>query len=105
MGSFYHNVYFWLQNPENEEDRIFFEASLRKMLSSSKFVVEYHIGVPAATDRPVIDRSYTFAAVMSFKNATDQDAYQEEQVHKNFLQECRPFWTKVIIYDSIEVHP
>ena len=100
MKNFYHNVYFWLQNPDNEEDRKFFETSLRTMLSTSQYVEEYHIGIPAATDRPVIDRSYTFAAVMSFRNAADQDAYQEEDVHKNFLQECRPYWTKVIIYDS-----
>lgn len=103
MGSFYHNVYFWLHNPESIEDRNFFEASLKKLLSNSLYVKSYHIGVPAATDRPVIDRSYTYAAVMSFANAADQDAYQIEDVHLTFISESKHLWTKVVIYDSVEV--
>ncbi len=103
MGSFYHNVYFWLQNPENPSDRNFFEASLKKLLANSTYVKSFHIGVPADTDRPVIDRSYTYAAVMSFANAADQDAYQVEDVHLTFLSESKHLWTKVIIYDSEEI--
>ncbi|MDQ3017192.1 MAG: Dabb family protein [Bacteroidota bacterium] len=103
MGTIFHNVYFWLQNPESASDRGFFEASLKKLMTNSKYVETYHIGVPAATDRPVIDRSYTYVAVMSFANAADQDAYQVEEAHLTFLQESKHLWTKVVIYDSEEI--
>ncbi len=100
VGDFYHVVYFWLKNPLSTEDRGKFEASLVRFLNASKYITTKHVGTPAATDRPVIDRSYTYSLIVSFKDKAAQDAYQNQDVHKAFLKECEPLWEKVVIYDS-----
>ena len=58
------------------------------------------IGVPAATSRPVIDRSYTFALVVMFDDLVGHDAYQEHPIHKAFVENFSGHWTKVQIFDS-----
>lgn len=100
MGDFYHVVYFWLKNPSSPEDRHTFETSLIRFLNASEHISTKHVGVPAATDRPVIDHSYTYSLIVTFKDKAAQDAYQIEDVHKAFIKECEPLWQKVIVYDS-----
>ena len=58
------------------------------------------IGVPAATDRPVIDRSYTFALIVIFDDLAGHDAYQVHPIHGAFVDTFNTYWTKVQIYDS-----
>jgi len=99
-GDFYHVVYFWLKNPDSAEDRRTFESSLSRFLNASEFISTKHIGVPAETTRPVIDRSYTYSLIVSFVDKAAQDAYQNEDVHKAFIKECEPLWQKVVVYDS-----
>ena len=100
-GNFSHTVYFVLANPDSDEDRKAFEASLTKFLDASEFIVTKHIGTPAATaHREVVDGSYTYSLLLTFKNKADQDAYQEEAVHKTFIEESAHLWTKVLVYDS-----
>ncbi|MEP6793103.1 MAG: Dabb family protein [Saprospiraceae bacterium] len=100
VGNFYHVVYFWLKNPSSAEDRSKFESSLIRFLNASEYITTQHVGTPAATDRAVIDRSYTYSLIVSFKDKAAQDAYQNEDVHKAFIKECEPLWEKVLIYDS-----
>ncbi len=59
------------------------------------------VGVPADTDRPIIDRSYSYALVVMFRDAAGHDAYQVHPVHDRFREECAGFWRKVQIYDSV----
>ncbi|HZV69722.1 MAG TPA: Dabb family protein [Saprospiraceae bacterium] len=99
-GDFYHVVYFWLKNPASAEDRRTFESSLSRFLNASEFISTKHVGVPAETVRPVIDRSYTYSLIVSFVDKAAQDAYQNEDVHKAFIKECEPLWQKVVVYDS-----
>lgn len=100
VGDFYHVVYFWLKKPSSMSDRSKFEASLICFLNASEYISTKHVGTPADTDRPVIDRSYTYSLIVSFKDKAAQDAYQNEVVHKDFIKECEPLWEKVVIYDS-----
>lgn len=99
-GNFYHTVFFWLKNPDNEEENLFFKTSLKKFIQHSKYIQTKHIGTPASTNRTVIDCSYTYNLVLSFRNKEDQDKYQVEEVHKQFIEECKDLWEKVVVYDS-----
>jgi len=50
-SNFAHTVYFWLKNPESQEDRMAFEASLRKFLDTSAYAKTKFIGTPPRASR------------------------------------------------------
>ena len=99
---FVHHVYFWLKNPESKEDRAKLIDGLQK-LSVQKDIKMYHIGQPADTDRGVIDRSYAISWLNIFETKEAQDAYQVDPLHLRFVEECSSVWSKVIVYDSVDV--
>ena len=100
-GNFIHSVYFWLKNPDSEADRTAFETSLKKFINNSEFITSKHIGAPAATNRGVIDNTYTYSLILTFKDKATQDKYQEEELHKTFIAESENLWKKVLVYDSV----
>jgi len=101
QGNFAHTVYFWLNNPDNMVERDAFEESLRNFIFSSLYIDSRHIGVPAATgQREVVDDSYTYSLLLTFKDKAAQDKYQDEDVHKQFIEESSHLWSKVVVYDS-----
>ena len=99
-GNFVHSVYFWLHNPDNNEDRQDFEKSLTNFINNSKFIQTKHLGTPADTDRGVIDTSYTYCLIVTFENKAMHDKYQVEAGHLQFIEESSKLWDKVLIYDS-----
>lgn len=99
---FLHHVYFWLKNPESAQDKAALIKGLKK-LSAVKTIKEYHIGVPADTNREVIDSSYAVSWLLVFKNKADQDSYQTDPIHLKFIEENSTLWDKVIVYDSESV--
>lgn len=98
---FVHQVYFWLKNPGNKEDLQKLIEGLEK-LSKVKTIRSFHIGKPAGTSRDVVDASYAISWLTIFKNAADQDSYQVDPIHLNFISECSHVWNKVVVYDSID---
>ena len=96
---FVHSVYFWLKDDLSDADRAAFVAGLESLatIDSVRFV---HIGMPAGTDRPIIERSYTYAIVLGFDDEAGHDLYQEHDIHERFRQACSPFWSRVLIFDS-----
>lgn len=102
-GMFIHHVYFWLKNSGNKEDKAKLIEGLKK-LSKVKTIKDFYIGQPAATRREVIDSSYDVSWLLFFENAADQDNYQTDPVHLKFVEECSSLWTKVTVYDSIDVN-
>lgn len=99
---FVHHVYFWLKSPGNAGDTAKLIEGLRK-LSKVATIKMFHIGTPAATNRDVIDRSYAASWLAVFDNAADQESYQSDPIHLKFVEECSALWTKVIVYDSVDV--
>jgi len=99
---FVHHVYFWLKNAGSEDDLDKLVAGLKK-LSAIKKIRQFHIGRPADTTRDVIDRSYAISWLVLFDNKTDQDNYQSDPIHLDFVQECSSLWQKVTVYDSVNV--
>lgn len=96
---FAHTVLFWLKDPENPEVRKKFEAEAKQLIATSKYAHFGHFGKPADTDRPVVDNSYTYSMIVTYESQEDHDAYQVEDAHKHFLEQCKPLWEKVLIYD------
>jgi hypothetical protein len=99
---FIHHVYFWLKNEGNEEDKKKLVEGLRT-LTKVKNIQMYQIGQPADTNREVIDRSYAISWMLVFKNKADQDSYQTDPIHLDFVKNYSHLWSKVIVYDSVNV--
>ena len=99
---FIHHVYFWLKNGDSESDKTKLIEGLRK-LSNVTTIKKFYIGVPAATNREVIERSYSVSWLLFFDNPADQDSYQGDPIHLNFVAECSMLWKKVVVYDSVDV--
>ncbi|HYF30842.1 MAG TPA: Dabb family protein [Chitinophagaceae bacterium] len=99
---FVHHVYFWLKNPDSKTDKDKLVQGLQR-LSKVKTIKTFHIGQPAATDREVIDRSYSISWLVIFNNKADQDSYQTDPIHLKFVEECANLWNKVVVYDSEDV--
>ena len=97
---FKHTVFFWLKNPEKKADREAFEKSLKKFIDNSEFVQSKHLGIPAKTNREVVDNTYTYCLQVTFKSKKEHDKYQAEKAHKTFIEESMALWEKVIVYDS-----
>jgi hypothetical protein len=99
---FIHHVYFWLKNPESTDDRSQLIEGLNK-LSAAAIIRDFHIGKPAATNREVIDSSYAVSWLLLFKNKEDQDSYQTDPMHLKFVDECSHLWSRVVVYDTVDI--
>lgn len=97
---FVHQVYFWLKNPENAEER----SQLLEGIHGLAYIEPktlFHVGVPASTNRSVIDTSYSFSLLITFNDIEEHDAYQQHPIHLKFVEECSSLWSKVVIYDAV----
>ena len=94
-----HAVYFWLKPDLAPEDVRRFEEKANALLTVPS-VAHGWLGKPATTDRPVIDRSYSYALVLVFPDMAAHDVYQDHPVHTDF-RTCSALWNTVKIYDSI----
>jgi hypothetical protein len=96
---FVHHVFFWMKEDLTEVEAQLFEKTVATLLTI-EHVKLGDVGKPAATDRPVIDRSYSYSLLLVFSDQAAHDAYQPHPVHKAFIETCSHLWTKVLIYDS-----
>ncbi len=94
-----HHVLFWLKADTTEEQKAAFRKGLES-LENIEVVKNFHVGVPAPIERAVVDTTYTFSLILFFEDLAAHDVYQVHAVHKAFLEEFRPFFEKVIIYDA-----
>jgi hypothetical protein len=93
-----HVVLFWLKPDLTTAQRQEFETRLRA-LGTIPGIAKFHVGTPAVNDRPVIDRTYSFGLNLIFPDMAAHDAYQIHPTHLAFVDNCKTFWTKVVIYD------
>ena len=99
-NGFIHHVFFWLKNTGNQQDLSQLIEGLKK-LSKVPEIQYFNIGIPASTNREVIDSSYSVSWLLLFKNAEDQEVYQTHPIHLKFIEECSDLWRKVIVYDAV----
>lgn len=93
-----HVVLFWLKPDLTPAQRDAFMAKVRT-LATIPGVTQCHIGTPASTDRPVIDRTYSVGLNLIFPDMAAHDAYQVHPTHLAFVEACKASWSKVLIYD------
>lgn len=98
---FVHSVYFWLRDDLTAEQRETFLQGARS-LTTIRSARYGWLGAPADTDRPIIERSYSYALTMVFDDEAAHEEYQVDEVHDRFREQCGSFWTRVLIYDSID---
>lgn len=99
--SFVHIVLFWLNQPDNEEDRAAFEVAIKKLLNDSEHIQSSHLGTPAGTPRSVVDNSWTYEIALYFDSPEQQDLYQKEAAHLQFIEEAEHLWERVQVFDAL----
>lgn len=97
---FIHSVYFSLRDDLTSPELAHFSRSL-DALCGIDGVQHAWTGVPADTDRPVIERGYSWALILVFADEAAHDAYQVDPVHDRFRAECGGYWHAVRIYDAV----
>ena len=98
---FTHHVFFWLKNKISDADREDLLKGLQTLAAIEPKTL-IHIGVKASTNRPVIDTSYDFSLLLIFNNLQEQESYQVDTIHQEFVKNCQHLWEKVLIYDSVD---
>lgn len=96
-----HNVYFWLKPDLTAEQRATFESELA-LLPNISYLASGFVGKPASTEkRSVTDHSFSYSLSLRFKNMKDHEFYQKDCLeHKRFVESCKTFWDRVVVYDS-----
>ena len=72
---FVHHVFFWLRTDLNTAEIQQFEKGVKSLLTIEG-VKFGDVGKPAATHRPVIERTYSYSLLTAFENKEGHDAYQ-----------------------------
>jgi hypothetical protein len=94
-----HHVFFWLKNSSSVDDRQKLIEGL-ETLEQITSVRKLYIGLPAATeDRSVVDSSYSVSELMHFSDLEGQKLYQDDPIHKKFIENCSHLWERVLVYD------
>jgi hypothetical protein len=102
-GALIHHVFFWLKEPKNEAHKNQLVNALNDLLKVETIRMS-HIGFPAGTEsRDVVDHSYSVSYMVLFDNQAGQDAYQVHPLHLKFVEENSHLWSKVVVYDSVDV--
>jgi hypothetical protein len=97
-----HAVYIWLK-PGLSDAQFADHLSSLKALSQIPDARLFHVGTPAATDRPVIDRSYSYALVVGLDDEAALERYRNHPLHRAFGERVATCWERQIVYDSIDV--
>ena len=95
---FIHSVYFWFKEGVTETQlKTFYEDT--EKLREIEVVKALYTGTAAATDRPIVERSYDFAVIVHFENLAGHDAYQQHPIHLSLLEKHRALWERVMVTD------
>ncbi len=94
-------VYFWLSNVGNEEDAAALAKGCRTHLTGIPGVLRLEVGLPACTQREVVDNSYGVGMLVEFTDSVAHDLYQSHPDHLRFIENCKHLWSRVQIYDTL----
>jgi hypothetical protein len=95
-----HNVFFTLHD-SSAAARLRLVESCKKYLSGHPGEVYFSAGVLCESlARPVNDREFDVGLHVVFRSMADHDAYQTHPRHLQFIEENKPTWKKVRVFDS-----
>lgn len=95
-----HNVYFTLKDdsPSAREGLL---AACRRYLTGHPGTLFFACGLrEQGLERPVNDRDFHVALHLVFDSKASHDAYQDAARHHQFVEENRPNWATVRVFDS-----
>ena len=94
-----HNVFFWLRPEVTAAERTVFEAALADLTKDPDVRAGYY-GLPGATaPRPVVETGYDYGLVLVFDDVAAEARYQNTPVHVKFLEDHKPKFERVVVYD------
>ncbi len=93
-----HAAFFWLKDGVDAGGQSIFRKGL-DLLTKEGHVHERSIGQPSATNRDVVDSTYTFAIILKFDDLAAHDAYQVSDEHQVFADTCFDMIHRVQVYD------
>lgn len=96
---FVHVVNFYLKPGLSAADVKKFEDGVSS-LGKIDVIQVFNLGKPADTDRPVVDKSYSYCELTVLRNKADHDIYQDHPIHLEFIKNCQHLWEKVVVFDS-----
>jgi hypothetical protein len=99
---FVHHVYFWLKEPGDPQAREALIGGLRR-LRAAPDILWSHIGLPAESERGVVDDSYSVSWLVFLADRAAEERYQVDPIHLKFVEECSPLWERVVVYDTEQV--
>lgn len=95
-----HMVYFTLQDASASKVEELLTACA-KYLNGHPGVVYYSVGtLNRELARPVNDHGYDVVLNLVFESRAAHDAYQTEPRHLKFIEEQKPNWKQVRVFDS-----
>ncbi|QJB34362.1 Dabb family protein [Chitinophaga oryzae] len=95
-----HVVNFYLKPGLSEDDRRRFEAGVSSLHTIDDIAI-FNVGKPApVVDSPTIDKDYDYCMLCVFENLEAHDRYQAHPVHINFIEQCKQYWSRVVVFDS-----
>lgn len=95
-----HNVFFKLKDPTpaNVDALV---AACHKYLNVQAGIAFFAAGkLCAELTRPVNDLDWHVGLHLVFDSKASHDAYQDDPTHKQFIDENKPTWDKVRVFDS-----
>ncbi len=95
-----HVVFFTLHDG-SAKNRAQLVADCNKFLSGHDGTVHFSVGTcNAELDRPVNDRTFDVALHVVFSSKAAHDKYQQDPRHLQFIEENKPNWKQVRVFDS-----
>ena len=100
---FVHHVLFYTPADASETDKARLLEGLHQ-LARIPSIQMAHIGIPASTNRDVIERTYTYSWLCLFESAEHEADYQQHPIHDEFRTHYARYWERVVVYDAIGPH-
>jgi Stress responsive A/B Barrel Domain len=94
-----HTVFFWAKDDLSSAQLADFQAGLVTLPRIPSVSAGWAGTASATTLRKAVDRSYTFALSLRFKDLAAHDAYQTDPIHDAFHARCEKYWKRVVVYD------
>ena len=95
-----HNVYFWLDEPLSDDDKVAFEGGLGALFEID-VVSTGSFGRAAETpERPVTHNSFDYALVLEFESVDQHNAYQIHPEHDVFVEKFGPWFKEIRVFDT-----
>lgn len=93
-----HMVYFTLKDSTPAGRQKLVDAC-NKYLGDEPGIVFFAVGTPADYDREVNVRDFDVGLHVVFSDKASHDAYQTAPKHLKFIEENKPSWSKVRVFD------